>query len=124
MDNSNVVIESKDGVWFVSSKKSGLTKGGKVSVVIRPEKIRIQKSDQQIHVDEKNILKGGIIKEQVYRGANIRYSVLLQTNKELIVDSPKTSEENTYTTGEKVNLLWESKTCINLIGMMNRMEVL
>ena len=109
IDNSNVVIESKDGVWFVSSKKNGLAKGGKVSVVIRPEKIRIQKSDQQILVDEKNILKGGIIKEQVYRGANIRYSVLLQTNKELIVDSPKTSEENTYTTGEKVNLLWESK---------------
>jgi putative spermidine/putrescine transport system ATP-binding protein len=116
IDNSTVVIECKEGIRVITSKKDGLTKGREVSIVIRPEKIRIQKIDQQIHDDEKNIIKGGIIKEQVYRGANIRYSVLLQTHKEVIVDSPKTSEENTFTIGEKVNLLWENKHVSILIN--------
>jgi putative spermidine/putrescine transport system ATP-binding protein len=102
---SSMTIQS-EGLQFEACKKEGVQSGGKVTVLIRPEKMEIFSPSMGSSPGVGNMIEGTVV-DRVYRGANIRYSVRLSTGKLVIVDTQQVSSSQAWDLGDHVRLAWK-----------------
>ena len=99
---SYVKINSGEELSFI---KDGYEEGDKISLIVRPENVKISK------IELKNYLLTGLIAEQIYDGSLTKIMIKVG-NK--IVKSIVLGNDKLYKKGDKVYLYWDIEDAIIL----------
>lgn len=113
VDGDVVAVEARGGRLTIPTQSCRVT-SGTVIVGVRPEKVRIAKSVDDVPHDH-NVLPGGVITDASFIGVSTQYLVRMGWGEELAVFEQNTGAE-ILRPGTEVTLHWHPEQTFGLDG--------
>lgn len=106
IDGVKANVVTKSGLSLrIEDNVPGLTEGSKISISIRPDRVRICTGDSQRQ--EGNTYTGRIYLK-AYLGTHVRYHIQLDDENKIFVDTPAMPGEPEYAVGDEVEVSWDA----------------